>query len=122
MQIPLFFLILRMLAKQLGYEDVDELEDALKGTLAEFIALMPHFETQQVQEIHEFRMKPSTPSDPRCIKIRVNGVPDLYTVINKPGSAELIIPVLEFEIGQNEEKVVDTIYNHIGAAILNLSN
>jgi len=110
-----------MLAKQMGYEDVDELEDALKGTLAEFIALMPHFETQRPQGVHQFRMRPSQPSEPKCIRVRVESVPDLYTVILKPGNSRIIIPSLEFEIGENEEKVVDTIYNHIAAAILNLS-
>jgi len=110
-----------MLATTMGYEDVDELEDALKGTLAEFIEMMPHFETQVDKEKHFFRMKPLVEGSPQCIRVRIKKVSDLYTVILKPGPCKLIIPVLEFEIGQNQEKSVNTVYNHIASAILNLS-
>ena len=39
---------------------------------------------------------------------------------NQAPSAVISIPELEFEIGADQKRHIDTIYNHIGAAILNL--
>ena len=91
--------LLRMLAQDLGYEDVDELEDALKGELGEFISLMPHFESKRIESNSEdksaeiqFRMGELPTGEPQCIEIKVESVRDLYRVVLKPAGARIIIP------------------------------
>eukprot|EP00976_Prorocentrum_cordatum_P053956 1088102-Prorocentrum_minimum.AAC.3 len=37
-----------MLTHELGYEDVEEFEDALKSTFSQFLAALPHIELQEV--------------------------------------------------------------------------
>jgi len=110
-----------MLAKNMGYEDVDELEDALKGTLNEFLEVMPIFETRMENGEHHFRLIKSTASGPQQLLINITQISDLYTVVLKPADARIIIPELEFEIGEFQDKSINTIYNHIAGAILNLS-
>ena len=51
---------------------------------------------------------------------RVESRSDLYRVCFKAPDARVEIPELEFEIGADQKNRIDTIYNHIGAAILNL--
>ena len=38
-----------MLAEELGYEDQEEFEDALKSSFAEFIGALPHIETRKME-------------------------------------------------------------------------
>lgn len=41
--------IANMLAEELGYEDQEEFEDALKSSFAEFIGALPHIETRNME-------------------------------------------------------------------------
>ena len=55
-----------MLAEELGYEDQEEFEDALKSSFAEFIGALPHIETRNM----ESELQPGTctrPPDPPAV-------------------------------------------------------
>ena len=112
-----------LLTHELGYEDEDEFEDALKGTFRSFCEAMPHVEVRERADGScEMRLKVVTnrSTTPRKLVMKMESRSELYTVCLKAPDAKIEIPELEFEIGADSKVHVDTIYNHIGAAILNL--
>ena len=154
--------ICNMLAEELGYEDVDEFEDALKAPFKVFLANLPHVEVRhprrqsliipdtfihdtthrltissppaQVLERQEselqpglfrdvFRVIPDPPPEeckPQRLECVLSSRPDLWRVLMLHPGAMAEIPELEFEIGADHKRRVDSIYNHIGGAIFNL--
>jgi mediator of RNA polymerase II transcription subunit 31 len=59
-----------MLAEELGYEDQEEFEDALKSSFAEFIGALPHIETRNMESELQpglfrdvFRVIPDPPAE-----------------------------------------------------------
>ena len=113
-----------MLTHELGYEDKDEFEDALKGTFEEFCRTLPHLEVREKdggESRCEMRLRVDDREErPMRMVCRVESRSDLYRVCFKAPDAKVEIPELEFEIGADQKNRIDTIYNHIGAAILNL--
>ena len=70
-----------MLAEELGYEDQEEFEDALKSSFAEFIGALPHIETRNMESELQpglfrdvFRVIPDPP--PRAVHAAAFGVED----------------------------------------------
>ena len=115
------------LCTQLGYEDYGELEDALHSTLEEFLIQLPHFDVRKPEpgaddQTTRFRsnLKEHAPGRPCKIEFKVNSRADLWVVMLKPKHSWVEIPEIEFEIGRNENRQVDTIYSYIGEAIYNL--
>jgi C4-type Zn-finger protein len=114
----------------LGYEDQGELEDAIKCDWEEFIKSMPHLETK-IQDDNSyaqgrlvFRMKPLVPVHDRkmfILSFTVKSRQDLWRVCHKAPSAVLEFPDMEFEIGADARRKIDSLYNHIAAAVYNLS-
>lgn len=114
----------------LGYEDQGELEDAIKCDWEEFIQSMPHLQTKTqddgsyAQGKIVFRMKPLVPVHDRKMFIKsltVQTRQDLWRVCHKAPSAVMEFPDIEFEIGADGKRKIDSLYNHIAAAVYNLS-
>uniref|UniRef100_A0A6B2LHF4 Zinc finger ZPR1-type domain-containing protein n=1 Tax=Arcella intermedia TaxID=1963864 RepID=A0A6B2LHF4_9EUKA len=114
---------------ELGYEDLHELEDALKSTVEEFLSSLPHVELLEVDGKKVIRSKPENslkakeiqPGSPQKLVFQVSKREDLQVTCLKTPEATIQIPELEFEIGADEHRVIDTIWNHISKAIFNLS-
>eukprot|EP00960_Hanusia_phi_P059001 764046-Hanusia_phi.AAC.10 len=119
-----------IVCSNLGYEDQAELEDALKCQWGTFLESMPHLETK-IQDDGSFaegklvfRMKPFQPLLDRKMFIKtfkINNRQDLWRICHKAPSAVLEIPEMEFEIGADAKRKIDSIYNHLASAIYNLS-
>jgi ZPR1 zinc-finger domain len=105
------------LCVQLGYEDNDELEDAIKGTLQEFLQRLPQFKVSS--ESYVFAPLPVS-MKPRRLKISINTTRDLFNVLIRGPDSRIEIPEIEFEMGAPGTRQIDTIYNYIGGAIFQL--
>merc|ERR1711871_30529 len=121
------FAVSQLLCSDLGYEDIDEFEDALRGKFEDFLSAMPHIETREPLETEEgglrFRMKALPPMDERIptkLVYRINSSDDLWRVALKSSTARMFFPELEFEIAPDGLRHVDAVYNHIASAIWNL--
>jgi hypothetical protein len=105
-------------------------QDAIKCDWEEFIKSMPHLETK-IQDDNSyangklvFRMKPLVPVHDRkmfILSFTVNSRQDLWRVCHKAPSAVMEFPDMEFEIGADAKRKIDSLYNHIAAAVYNLS-
>lgn len=70
-----------------------------------------------------FRVIPDPPPEeckPQRLECVLSSRPDLWRVLMLHPGAMAEIPELEFEIGADHKRRVDSIYNHIGGAIFNL--
>ena len=105
------------------YEDYDEFEDACGGSFEEFLNALPQFETRtNANGKSEFKLlQPDPDSPPTLMTLRVEKSSDLWRVLFKSPEAALRIPHLEFEVGADSKRRIDTVYNHINNAIWNLS-
>lgn len=130
------------LCASLGYEDEDELEEALGCTFVEFLMALPHFEVvwpatpNQVnssddseQEAPQPRalMRPDMAEDgqsreARRIMLTVSEKVDLWRVVLQGPEATIEIPELEFAIRPSSKRKIDTIYNVIASAVYNLGD
>merc|ERR1711998_114290 len=114
-----------LLCRDLGYEDMDEFEDALHRPFLDYINLLPHFETRVTEDgVHEFKRKPQR--DPATLKpftkiLQVQSRNDLWRVLLKTPDTKISIPHMEFEIGADGKRKIDSVYNHIACAAFNLS-
>ncbi|KAI9218480.1 hypothetical protein BC828DRAFT_388480 [Blastocladiella britannica] len=132
------------LCTQLGYEDVDELEDALHGTFAEFLAILPDVETKM--DVAPSAAAAATPSDeattpsapepqlyfkvlgapgpehwvPTKLTYRVTQRAQLWNVLLKSPHARIEIPALGFEVSADGRKKIDTVWNYLSQAALDL--
>ena len=116
------------------YEDIDELEDALGGSFEAFLNALPHFETRRVPSAPndasateeeggrvEFKvLAPDPDAPPTVLTLHVASRSDLWRVLHKSADAALRIPHLEFEIGADSKRRIDSVYNHISTAVWNL--
>tara|TARA_B100000767_G_C19539631_1_gene440179 strand:+ start:98 stop:709 length:612 start_codon:yes stop_codon:yes gene_type:complete len=119
-----------MLAEELGYEDQEEFEDALKSSFADFIGALPHIETRNLESELQpglfrdvFRVIPDPPASectPQRLVLKIGSRADLWRVLMLHPGAYVDIPELEFQIGQDHKRRVDSVYNHISASIFNL--
>ena len=127
------------LASELGYEDIDEFEDALKSDFKTFIGKLPHVRVSVVESELQpgtfrevFRVCSSSNASsnasnatadanaPRVMRLRVKTREDLWRVFMKSPNAELEIPEIDFRVGGDAKRVVDSVYNHVAAAVFNL--
>ena len=120
------------LASELGYEDVDEFEDALKSDFKTFIGKLPHVRVSVVESELQpgtfrevFQVSSSSNATthanaPRVMRLRVKTREDLWRVFMKSPNAELEIPEIDFRVGGDAKRAVDSVYNHVAAAVFNL--
>jgi hypothetical protein len=119
--------VAQALCEELGYEDIPELEDALKGTFVDFLDKLPHVVKREDKENGKvfMQLKPDPPQEawkPVKLTVKLNSREDLWRVCLKSPYARIEIPELEFEISQDGKRHIDSIYNHIAAAVYNLGN
>ncbi|GAB5367834.1 hypothetical protein AAMO2058_001265600 [Amorphochlora amoebiformis] len=118
--------VANLLAYNLGYEDVDEMEAAINMEFSVFLAGFPHIQIRKKgrgKKPLEFTLKRESESHlrkPLRMRYIVNSTKDLWTVFLKSKNCIVWIPELEFEIRPDGRKRIDTLYNHIGAAVFNL--
>mmetsp|Transcript_16083 Transcript_16083/g.32186 ORF Transcript_16083/g.32186 Transcript_16083/m.32186 type:complete len:282 (-) Transcript_16083:313-1158(-) len=120
----------KMLCTNLGYEDQGEFEDGLKTSFDEFIKALPHIESKIQDDgsaadgklVFRFKKMPP-PADRKMFvkKLRITSRQDLWRVCHKAPSAVVEIPELEFEIGADAKRKIDSIYNHIASSVYNLT-
>eukprot|EP00298_Acanthocystis_sp_HF-20_P001113 c11510_g1_i1.p1 GENE.c11510_g1_i1~~c11510_g1_i1.p1 ORF type:complete len:236 (-),score=95.61 c11510_g1_i1:60-725(-) len=113
------------LAQDLGYEDVDEFEDALKGPFEAFLGQFPHIHIETRPDGKKvFRLvdPPAHQAKHTKMTVHVKEKSDLWRVCMKSENSRIVIPEIEFEIGSDSKRHIDTIYNHIGQAIFNLES
>ena len=106
------------------YEDFDEMEDAVGGNFEAFLRRFPQFELRANPEGKgvEFKVLPPDPdAPPTMMTLHVETRQDLWRVLYKSPDASIRIPHLEFEIGADSKRRIDTVYNHITNAVWNLS-
>jgi len=123
----------------LGYEDEDELEEAIGGSLAEFLMALPHFRviwpdvpsgengTGTQWAGPKATMLPLPDEDDfsgpgTCIVFTVSQREDLWRVVLQGPRANIDIPELDFAIRPKTNRRVDTIYNMIAAAVFHLGD
>lgn len=106
------------------YEDYDEFEDACGGSFEAFLQALPQFEVRKNEEgKSEFKvLQPDPDSPPTLLCLRVEKSSDLWRVLYKSPDAAIRIPHLEFEVGADSKRRIDTVYNHITNAVWNLSS
>eukprot|EP01104_Vermistella_antarctica_P016656 TRINITY_DN571_c0_g1_i1.p1 TRINITY_DN571_c0_g1~~TRINITY_DN571_c0_g1_i1.p1 ORF type:complete len:266 (+),score=69.34 TRINITY_DN571_c0_g1_i1:25-798(+) len=118
--------VAQILSRDLGYEDQDGLEASLGCSFEEFIRALPHFEVKvqddetSVKGHLVCRMKNVVIGIPTVKTLHVKTRQDVWRTFLKGKNARVEIPELEFEIGIDSKRVVDTIYNHIARASFNL--
>eukprot|EP00411_Alexandrium_monilatum_P109255 CAMPEP_0175688302 /NCGR_PEP_ID=MMETSP0097-20121207/28811_1 /TAXON_ID=311494 /ORGANISM="Alexandrium monilatum, Strain CCMP3105" /LENGTH=401 /DNA_ID=CAMNT_0016995315 /DNA_START=1 /DNA_END=1204 /DNA_ORIENTATION=+ len=126
------------LCTSLGYEDEDELEEALGGSLADFLGALPHFsvvwpeaaalaQAEGGQPDPKALMKPE-PAEEELVGpgarmlFTVTEREDLWRVVLQGARATVEIPEIEFAIRPQASRRVDTIYNMIAGAIFHLGD
>uniref|UniRef100_A0A6U6HLR3 Uncharacterized protein n=1 Tax=Zooxanthella nutricula TaxID=1333877 RepID=A0A6U6HLR3_9DINO len=113
--------VMNFLMQDLGYEDVDEFEDALQGSFADFLSAFPQVEVREVDERTLFKCVPQTPGSPRTLTLTVESSKQLLDMtFMKAADAELEIPAIEFAIGADHKRHIDSLYNHLAVAKENL--
>lgn len=123
------------LCVSLGYEDEDELEEALGGPLVDFLAALPHFDVQWPAESGEeagseirVLMRPVPKEDDlrpgmgQSLTFTVSEREDLWRVVLLGPRAQVEIPEIEFLFQPKNRRCVDTVYNLIASAVFNLGD
>lgn len=113
----------------LGYEDIDQFEDALGGTFLQFLNALPHMETKiqddgsSVDGQWVVRMIPPPPLHARYgveLRLTINSSEDLWRTLVKAPDATIGVPELEFEMGVSQSRQIDAVFNHITNACFQL--
>lgn len=107
------------------YEDYDEFEDAVGGSFQNFLDALPQFETRTNPDTGKAEFKvlaPDPDAPPVVLTLHVKQRSDLWRVLYKSPDATVRIPHLEFEIGADAKRRIDSVYNHITNAVWNLSS
>ena len=114
------------LSQDLGYEDTDGFEAALGASFEDFVKCMPFLEHKNDDGPDDekqlvFRLKPR-PLTPRHTKksFKITKSEDLWRVCMKTVTGWIEIPEIEFEIGLDDKRNIDAIYNHLAQAKFNL--
>mmetsp|Transcript_25373 Transcript_25373/g.70978 ORF Transcript_25373/g.70978 Transcript_25373/m.70978 type:complete len:264 (-) Transcript_25373:199-990(-) len=116
-----------MVSEELGYEDVDEFEDAINGSWIDFLDILPHVEKKPDSSVTggwTFKLKPEPAKEdwkPTKMTVRITDSKDLMNsaLLKSPYSA-FKIPHIEFEIQADGKKQFNTLYNHLASALFNL--
>lgn len=116
--------ITNFLFNDLGYEDVDEFEDAIQGSFHEFLNAFPHIELkEETSEKWFIRVRKPKPGPPRQLRLTlVDSKQLLNTCFLKAIDAELEIPDIELTIGADSKRHIDSLYQHLVTAYENLEN
>eukprot|EP00474_Spongospora_subterranea_P010143 CRZ10601.1 hypothetical protein [Spongospora subterranea] len=108
---------------QLGYEDIDELEDAIHGTFEEFLRILPQVQIKQSddgeQERLLFRIIDQT-GNPHKMVLKISERQQLWNVLLKSPTGVVQIPELEFEISADGRRRIDTIWGYLASSALDL--
>jgi hypothetical protein len=123
------------LCTSLGYEDEDELEESIGGSLVDFMTAMPHFtihwpENPEAEDaVPRATMLPEPEEDEDSasapgvrVAFTVGDRADLWRVALQGRRADVEIPEIEFTIRPQGKRRVDTIYNMIASAVFNLGD
>ncbi|CAE8603987.1 unnamed protein product, partial [Polarella glacialis] len=130
------------LCTSLGYEDEDELEEAIGGSLVDFLGALPHFEVIWPSPDDASSGTTTLPGWPKALmkpaeleveserlaavatktSFTVSEREDLWRIVLQGPEASIEIPELEFAIRPQERRRIDTIYNIIAAAIFHLGD
>ncbi|ORZ36433.1 hypothetical protein BCR44DRAFT_27142 [Catenaria anguillulae PL171] len=137
--------IATFLCAQLGYEDIAELEDALQRDWHDFLKMLPTIETEMRplpapegsdpatdaaaaatasgQLALYFRVIPEPDQAhwvPKKMTYHINQRPQLWNVLLKSAHARLEVPALGLEFSADGRKRVDTVWNFLSQAALDL--
>lgn len=114
------------LISELGYEDMNEFEDALQGSFSDFLDTLPYVakETQEDGQEYLRLLSEQQHGEKRAVRFTftVNSGEDLWRVCVLSQHARVEIPELEFEICADGARHIDTIYSHIARALFNLGS
>ena len=117
------------LAAELGYEDEDEFEDALRSTFMDFLAKLPTIEVREIaSELAPGTSRtclrvvddPSPRSGPRVLALRVETRDDLWRALSLSANASWGVPEIDFDVGGDVKRVEDSVYNHLARAVFTL--
>jgi len=119
--------ITNFLFNDLGYEDIDEFEDAISGSFTDFLSAFPHMELKKEGEGESekwfIKIKKMEPGPPRKLEITIEDSKQLLnTTLMKYPDARILIPEIEFEIGEDQKRRIDSLYNYIVKARDDLEN
>merc|ERR1712039_258602 len=126
------------LCVSLGYEDEDELEEAIGGSLVDFMDALPQFtvvwpedEAQDAADQPHTEARVTMRPEPTDEELAGSGSRTMFTVTTREDLWRLVlqgprcnveIPEIEFAIRPKERRRVDTIYNMLAAAIFHLGD
>lgn len=119
--------ITNFLFNDLGYEDIDEFEDAIQGSFTDFLNAFPHMELRKEGEGESekwyIRVRKLEPGPPRRLVLTITDSKQLlHTCFMKADDADIEIPCLEFTIGADSKRHIDSLYQHIVHARDDLEN
>lgn len=120
------------LCVSLGYEDEDELEEAIGGSLVDFLTALPHFNVVWPGDAENDEVRVTMRPEPTeeelavgpgsRISFTVSDRQDLWRVVLQGPRADVEIPEIEFAIRPKDRRRIDTIYNMIAAAVFHLGD
>uniref|UniRef100_A0A7S1FJQ6 Zinc finger ZPR1-type domain-containing protein n=1 Tax=Noctiluca scintillans TaxID=2966 RepID=A0A7S1FJQ6_NOCSC len=115
--------ITNFLFTELGYEDMDEFEDAISGTFPDFLSSFPHIDVKKLadgsdgEEKWACRVRIPQPGPPQRLTVTITSSAQLLeTALYKAPDAILEIPSLEWTMGASMERQIDSLYNHLAHA------
>lgn len=126
--------MVQWLCAELGYEDEDELEDSLQGTLLDYLkgddrVTVKREEAKEGDETPEeerpwlFQVEVDPPQEewvPRRLRLVIREIKELWNVLYKSKHAHMTIPEITFTIYREGHKhKVDSLFNHISGALMN---
>lgn len=115
--------LINFLFMDLGYEDMDEFEDAIQGSFPEFLGSFPHITMREEDGKYYCKVKKLVPGPPRRLHLQVTSTKQLMdTTFMQAVGAEVEIVHLEFRICSERRRKIDFLYNHIATAHSNLEN
>lgn len=121
--------IMHSVCTDLGYEDEDELEDALGMSFLEFVELMECVEIGEVMRtdgstVPGLKMIRGTPSSQWkrvVLTITISTTNDLWQVLYLSPQAQWRIPEIDFTVvADGNKKVHNPVFNHLATALQNL--
>ena len=109
--------ISNFLFNDLGYEDMDEFEDAIQGSFQDFLGAFPHIDVREEGESVLFRVRCPAPGPPRKLRMTITSSKQLIdTTFLKAPDAQWEVPSLEFSVGADQKRHIDSLYNHVVTA------
>jgi len=105
----------------LGYDDEDEFQDAMGGTMIAFLEGIPTCEIKNSEEGEPlFRFLRRDPKDPQILRLHITKREQLWYTLLKDQESTLEIPEIEFGSGHSLKRQIESVYNFIANSIANL--